>query len=77
MRPPGCVIANALVLTVVALLGSSGAARAQAPIKIVMPTPAGGAGDIVARLLSEQVSQAQGRSIVVEEPAWRRYDHRH
>jgi tripartite-type tricarboxylate transporter receptor subunit TctC len=38
----------------------------QAAIKIVMPAPAGGAGDVVARLLSEQVGRAQGRTIVVE-----------
>lgn len=38
----------------------------QAAIKIVVPTPAGGAGDVVARLLSEQVGRAQGRTTVVE-----------
>jgi tripartite-type tricarboxylate transporter receptor subunit TctC len=35
-------------------------------IKIVLPVPPGGAGDIVARLLIEQVSRAQNRSLVLE-----------
>jgi tripartite-type tricarboxylate transporter receptor subunit TctC len=64
MRARGCVIANALVLLAVALCGSG--AWAQTAIKIVMPAPAGGAGDIVARLLTEQVGRAQGRTMVVE-----------
>ena len=44
-------------------------AWSQAPIKIVMPAPAGGAGDVVARMLTEQVSQAQGRAMVIENRA--------
>src|SRR5438876_8750351 len=35
-------------------------------IKIVVPLPAGGAGDIVARLLAEQVGRAQGAAVVIE-----------
>src|SRR6476620_12170367 len=35
-------------------------------IKIVVPLPAGGAGDILARLLAEQVGHAHGAGIVVE-----------
>src|SRR5947207_848082 len=41
----------------------------QTAIKIVMPAPAGGAGDVVARMLTEQVSQAQGRAMVIENRA--------
>src|SRR5207302_5129562 len=44
-------------------------AWSQTPIKIVMPAPAGGAGDVVARMLTEQVSQAQGRAMVIENRA--------
>jgi tripartite-type tricarboxylate transporter receptor subunit TctC len=49
------------------ILGVSGAA-AQAPrtIRIVVPYPPGSGPDILSRLLSEQVGQAQGTSIVVE-----------
>ena len=35
-------------------------------IKIVVPLPPGGAGDIVARLLAEQVGRAQGGAVVTE-----------
>ncbi len=43
-------------------------ASAQMPrtTKIVVPLPAGGAGDIVARLLAEQVGHAQGAALVIE-----------
>jgi tripartite-type tricarboxylate transporter receptor subunit TctC len=64
MRARECVIAYALI-TVVPTLFNSGA-WAQTAIKIVMPAPAGGAGDIVARILTEQVGRAQGRTLVIE-----------
>jgi len=41
------------------------AAQATHSIKIVVPLP-GGAGDIVARLLAEQVGRAHGVAIVTE-----------
>jgi tripartite-type tricarboxylate transporter receptor subunit TctC len=63
MRPRQTALAHALILAVVTI--ASGA-RAQTAIKIVVPAPAGGAGDIVARVLTEQVGRAQGQTIVVE-----------
>jgi tripartite-type tricarboxylate transporter receptor subunit TctC len=51
----------------VTLLILSGApVWAQAPIKIVVPAPPGGAGDTVARLLTEQVRRSQHLSMVIE-----------
>jgi tripartite-type tricarboxylate transporter receptor subunit TctC len=64
MRARGCVIAYALILAAAALFGSG--TWAQTAIKIVMPAPAGGAGDIVARMLTEQVGRAQGLTLVIE-----------
>jgi tripartite-type tricarboxylate transporter receptor subunit TctC len=58
-----CAVA-VLLVTLSCQLGWS-----QTPIKIVMPAPAGGAGDVVARMLTEQVSQAQGRAMVIENRA--------
>jgi len=40
--------------------------RSQNVTRIVVPLPPGGAGDIVARLLAEEISRAQGRTIVTE-----------
>jgi tripartite-type tricarboxylate transporter receptor subunit TctC len=34
--------------------------------KIIVPLPPGGAGDIVARMLAEEISRAQGRTVIVE-----------
>jgi tripartite-type tricarboxylate transporter receptor subunit TctC len=58
MRARGCVIGYALILAAAALFGSGS--------WIVMPAPAGGAGDIVARMLAEQVGRAQGLTLVIE-----------
>lgn len=44
----------------------SGAAWSQSSIKIVVPAPPGGAGDVLARLLTEQVRHTYQRSVVVE-----------
>src|SRR3954452_21696352 len=57
-----------LIAAVALALAPAHTARAEAPqaIKIVVPLPAGGAGDIVARLLAEQVSRMQGTNVVIE-----------
>src|SRR5438477_6531641 len=48
-------------------LSSSGVSTQNARlVKIVVPVPPGGAGDIVARYLAEQVSHARGVSVVTE-----------
>ena len=64
MRARRWVMAYALVMAATALFGSG--AWAQTAVKIVMPAPAGGAGDIVARMLTEQVGRAQGLTLVIE-----------
>src|SRR5260370_2700683 len=64
MRARGRVIACALIVAAAPLFRSG--ASAQTAIKIVMPAPAGGAGDIVARMLTEQVGRAQGLTLVIE-----------
>jgi tripartite-type tricarboxylate transporter receptor subunit TctC len=59
----GCVAMAA------ALLASAGSDRSSAEsgtIKVVLPVPPGGAGDIVARLLTDQVGRAQKRTFVIE-----------
>jgi tripartite-type tricarboxylate transporter receptor subunit TctC len=38
----------------------------QKPVKLIVPFPPGGTTDIVARLLSEKLSQAWGQAIVIE-----------
>src|SRR5262245_60604426 len=52
-----------------AALLAAGPASAQtypsAPIKFVVPYPAGGAGDMVARLVGEKLAAALGTSVVI------------
>jgi tripartite-type tricarboxylate transporter receptor subunit TctC len=61
-------LSRALVLAfAIALIVADQIASAQTgTIRIVLPVPPGGAGDIVARLLVEQVSRVQGQTMVIE-----------
>jgi tripartite-type tricarboxylate transporter receptor subunit TctC len=53
---------------VMALLPMAAAAQAwpQKPVKIVCPFPAGGATDVVSRLLAQKLQEAWGQAVVVE-----------
>ena len=58
----------ALVLPV--LLLAAGAAQAQkAPLKFVVPYPAGGAADLLTRLVAQETATVLGTSIVIENKA--------
>lgn len=67
-------ITRRCVLTAIALTLCSGAAMAgwpqdNRPVKILVPWPAGGATDQVARMLAQPLSQALGVPVVVENKA--------
>ena len=68
------VLCYALILAIVGFLASG--VRAQTSIRIVVPAPPGGAGDIVARVLTEQVARA-GASDGGREPPRRRHHDRY
>lgn len=60
-----------LVLAIAALLALPGSAFAQAwpaakPIRLVIPFPAGGATDIVGRVLQQKLAAALGQQVVVD-----------
>jgi tripartite-type tricarboxylate transporter receptor subunit TctC len=60
--------ASATVMSVVAATFPSQEARGQTTrtIKIVVPLPAGGTADILARILGEQIGRAQGLTVLIE-----------
>jgi tripartite-type tricarboxylate transporter receptor subunit TctC len=57
-----CAVAAALVV----LFGYAATSQTTRTLKIVVPVPPGGAGDILARQLAEQVGHAQGASVITE-----------
>ena len=60
-------IISALVLLVAPLLAlQSAQAFPDRPVKLVVPTPAGGPPDIMARLLSDKIGAALGQPVIVE-----------
>lgn len=68
-RGPLTILRGFLVAVVAAIPLTIGhVARSEVPhtIKIVVPLPPGGAGDILARVLAEQVGRTEGRGLVIE-----------
>jgi tripartite-type tricarboxylate transporter receptor subunit TctC len=56
----------AVAIMLMSLSGYDSWAQATKTIKIVVPAPPGGAGDILARLLGEQIGRAEGQTILIE-----------
>jgi tripartite-type tricarboxylate transporter receptor subunit TctC len=59
-------IVAALAVVPAALSSQNAWSQAIRTIKIVVPVPAGGGNDILARLLGEQISRTQGTTVVIE-----------
>jgi len=59
-------LAAAVAVALLVFAGDGALAQATRIIKIIVPYPAGGPGDILARLLGEQIGQDHGLTVVVE-----------
>src|ERR1051325_5648591 len=55
-----------LVLALLALSGAAASAQTSRTVKIIVPTPAGGGSDILARQLAEEIGRAHGVTFVIE-----------
>lgn len=58
--------AGAAALTVVFSCGQEAWSQTSKTMKIIVPVPAGGAVDFLARLLGEQIGRSQGLTVVIE-----------
>ncbi len=67
MRNTVCI---SLIMIVAASASFAGSAAAQAfpskPVRIIVPFPAGGTGDVVARMMSGPLAKALGQPVIVE-----------
>jgi tripartite-type tricarboxylate transporter receptor subunit TctC len=59
-------VTAALVVSSVSLLMPCGASAQTGTIRLIVPLPAGGGVDVVARQLAEQIGQAQGATFIIE-----------
>jgi tripartite-type tricarboxylate transporter receptor subunit TctC len=62
-------LATAAVTILATLSGHAAWSQTTKPIKLVVPYPPGGFGDILARLLAEQIGRARGPTMVIENRA--------
>jgi tripartite-type tricarboxylate transporter receptor subunit TctC len=62
----GTIVLAALLSSPLAASAAESGAESGATIKVVLPVPPGGAGDIIARLLTDQVGRLNNRKFVIE-----------
>jgi tripartite-type tricarboxylate transporter receptor subunit TctC len=62
-------IAALLLALAAAAPSSAGAAWPERPVKVIVPFPPGGGVDVVARMVSERLTQSMGQSFVVDNRA--------
>jgi len=60
------VLAGAIVLPALLSIPDPASAAEDGLIKVVLPVPPGGAGDIIVRLLTDQISRNNSRRFVIE-----------
>src|SRR3954463_16497546 len=60
------IIGALLLLIAPLLVFQTAQAFPDRPVKLVVPTPAGGPPDIMARLLSDKIAAALGQAVIVE-----------
>lgn len=68
-RALGVLAAAALACTAVHAQGPATSAWPAQPIKIIVPYPAGGNADAIARLISSKIAASLGQSLVIENKA--------
>ncbi len=61
-----CVWGLVLVVAVLFGVGPLSAQEIKGPIKIVVPYPAGGGSDVVARLIADKLKDSLGQAVIVE-----------
>ena len=63
---PGCIAAFAGCVLIGASLQSFAQVYPSKPIRVIVPYAAGGAGDIMARVIGQKLNDAWGQQVVVD-----------
>lgn len=67
LNPVGCLL-NAALVTALALapVGAQAEPYPARPVRVIVPFPAGGGTDVIARSLAEELSRSLGKPFIVE-----------
>jgi tripartite-type tricarboxylate transporter receptor subunit TctC len=67
---PGEALVDKVIIVAIAMLAALSPARGQnfptQPIRVIVPTPAGGMADILSRVLAQKIKEQSGATVVVE-----------